>query len=58
MIMLDIGIITDEDIKKPLQLDKNIFNKLPQKVRVILLKKTMLDVMTHKSGIRDYQSQN
>ena len=54
MIMLDIGVITDEDIKKPLHLDKNIFNKLPQKVRGILLKKTMLDVMTHKSGIRDY----
>jgi hypothetical protein len=54
MLLLEDKIITRKDIKNPLQLDKKIINKLPKEVIKRLEETTMLDVMTHMSGLNNY----
>lgn len=52
--LLEGGIIKEEDLKKPIQLDEQVVRVLPEKVQQRLRETTFLDVMTHKSGIGDY----
>jgi len=54
ILLLNDKIINDIDLNSPLQIDPEIFDKLPQKVANRLKTTTMLDVMTHMSGIKDY----
>ena len=54
MLLLNNGCITEKDINSPIQIDSTILNKLPVKVKNRLKTITMLDAMTHISGIKDY----
>jgi CubicO group peptidase (beta-lactamase class C family) len=54
MLLLNDNIIIANDIKQPLQLDKKVFNKLPEQIIKRLTETTMLDVMTHMSGLKNY----
>ena len=54
MLLLNDGIITKKDINSPLQLDKDITEQLPKTIKKRLKETTMLDVMTHQSGLTDY----
>lgn len=52
--LISKGIINEKQLKKPIELDKKVLNKLSPKVRNRLQKTTFLDVMTHNSGLKDY----
>lgn len=54
MLLLNEGIITDSDINSPIKLDKKIIKKLNNDIVCRLKETTMLDIMTHKSGLTDY----
>jgi CubicO group peptidase (beta-lactamase class C family) len=54
MLLLDHKIITEQYINSPVQIDPNVLNELPKKVKNRLKTTTMLDIMTHMSGIKDY----
>jgi len=54
MMLLDENIITSNDVKIPLQLDNDVENKLPKTIQDRLEETTMLDVMTHISGLTNY----
>lgn len=54
MLLLCDRIITQKDIRSPLQVDEQILKLLPQKIIKRLEETTMLDVMTHFSGLKDY----
>ena len=54
MIMLDLKIITENDINSPIQIDPTILNTIPIKVKNRLKTTTMLDAMTHMSGLKNY----
>lgn len=54
MILLNLKIITKKDINSPIQIDPIILNTMPIKVKNRLKTTTMLDAMTHMSGLKDY----
>lgn len=54
ILLIHNDIIDEDDLNKPLQLPKNIYDKLPESVRNRLQETTMLDVMTHQSGLKNY----
>jgi hypothetical protein len=54
MILLNLKIITEKDINSPIQIDPTILNTIPIKVKNRLKTTTMLDAMTHMSGLKDY----
>ena len=54
MLLLNENIIMQKDIQSPLQLNKDIKDKLPNTILERLKETTMLQVMTHMSGLTDY----
>jgi hypothetical protein len=54
MLLINEDIITENDILEPIKLDKEIIDLLPIKVIERLKETTMLDVMTHLSGLKNY----
>jgi len=56
MLLLDGEIITQKNINAPLQLDKEVRNKLPKIILDRLEETTPLDVMTHMAGLTNYLS--
>lgn len=54
MFMLKEEILTENDLNEPIQLSKRVLSKLSPKVKDKIYKTTLLDTMTHKTGILDY----
>jgi hypothetical protein len=54
IILIDRGIINENDLNKELKLDNEVLEKLPNNIKVRLNETTMYDVMTHNSGLMNY----
>jgi hypothetical protein len=54
MLLLHDKVITKSNISSPLQLDRKVISKLPHKVVDRINEKTMLDVMTHYTKLKNY----
>jgi len=54
ILMIKEGIISKNNLGNPIKLDKQVLNKLSNEVKKRLDETTLLDVMTHKSGLKDY----
>lgn len=53
-IMMRENIISEEDLKRPVQLDPHVIQQLPPSVRNQLSKITLYQLMTHRAGLGDY----
>jgi CubicO group peptidase (beta-lactamase class C family) len=54
MLMIRNGTISEDDLNKPIQLDKAVSDALPPTVREQLKRVTLHQVMTHNAGLGDY----
>ncbi len=54
LVMIEQGVLTEEALKSPVQLDKTVLKKLPVTVREQLKKVTLHQLMTHRGGLGDY----
>lgn len=54
--LLQKGVITEEDMKAPIQLDPSVLSRLPEPIRRHILgeKPTLKQVMLHRGGLGDY----
>jgi len=53
-MMIEQGVLTEEDLQRPVQLDKTVLQKLPSSVKIQLKKVTLYQLMIHQSGLGDY----
>ena len=54
MTMIQEGIIDEETLDKPIQLEEHVHNRLPKALHEPLKTITLRQVMTHTSGLGDY----
>ncbi len=54
ILLINDGTIEEKYLNEPIKLDKNIFEQLSPGVIKRLNETTLLDCMTHKSGLKDY----
>ncbi len=52
--MLQEGVVSEEDLDKPVQLDPSVLESLSDEVREKLKTVTLKQLMLHQSGLRDY----
>jgi hypothetical protein len=52
--MIASGLISKDDLEKPVQLDEEVRKSLPEKVQERLKTTTLPDLMLHRSGLGDY----
>jgi CubicO group peptidase (beta-lactamase class C family) len=54
VIMIQEGILTEQDLQQPVQLDASVIKQLLPSVQEQLKKVTLYQLMTHKAGLGDY----
>lgn len=54
LLMIRDGVISEDDLNKPVKLDKSVEQQLPNSVQKQLKKTTLHQLMTHKAGLGDY----
>ncbi|MBU6338755.1 MAG: serine hydrolase [Rickettsiales bacterium] len=54
MKMVQDGVFTEEQLKQPFQFDQDVLKELPESVQERLKTATLHELMTHKSGLKDY----
>lgn len=54
LIMIEQGILTENDLNQPVRLDDSVLSKLPLSVRNQLKNVTLYQLMTHRGGLGDY----
>lgn len=56
-MMMEQGVLTEQDLQSPVQLDNTVLKKLPKPVRDQLKKVTLYQLMIHQGGLGDYLDQ-
>ncbi len=54
LMMVEQGVISEDDLNRPVQLDKTVLKQLPNAVREQLKNVTLHQLMTHRGGLGDY----